>query len=873
MPLALYIIFGAGYTVVCAAGLGKLLLRSLGVRLYRGEDHLLGFVAGAPLLSLLVFLTCTLGFAQKGAFLWIGIAILALAWRRGSHKSAGDPLPPLPRFWKYILLGVFAVFGVLYLANAMAPEWSPDGSSYHLGLVARYLREHRFPRITTNLYANLSQGVEMLFLFAFAFGRHSAAALTHCAFLIALPLLMLCYARRFGIPSAGACGAVLVLASPVAGIDGTSAYVDVATATIAFAVFYFLRIWEDGQDSRLLAPIGLLAGFAYAAKYTGVVVIAYALGFVVWRSWPKRRVLLRSVLMISGGALLMMLPWMLKNWVWLGNPFSPLANALFPNPYVTIGFEHDYTGFLRHYHLRSYWEWPVAVTVRGQLSGVVGPVFLLAPLALLALRVQQGRMLLAAAAVMGLPCLGNIDARFLIPPLPFLSLAMGLVFTQWQRVAPAAALLHALLGWPNVAALYTDPHAWRLTNIPWREALRIRPEDAFLRSKKPDYGMVRLLDTVTPKDARVFVFRPVSEAYTTREVIVGYQSAPGMVMRDALWAAVDPNRQPTWRLRFDFPARPLRRIRVSQTAQGGQGYWSVAEMRVLRGGAEVPRASQWRLRARPNPWYVQLAFDNSPVTCWTSAQTLFSGMYLEMDFGRPESIDAVLLEAPRHHDKIRLRLDGMDAAGRWLQLAAQPQLSDAPLPAGLRHAAIEELKARGVRYMVVFDDEPHAEDFILNSHKWGIRQLAELKHARLYELYGRLGRYVAMNDPNADAYLVDDISRRVEGGAWRRAGQRPRMRFFLEAARHLKLSVDFVIAEASFQQTRPVTLSFIINGRPFDSVRYDRPGDQHYEKPVPESLLRAGQENSVEIESDKVWTSRQDDSKLSIILIRAGFVD
>jgi hypothetical protein len=36
------------------------------------------------------------------------------------------------------------------------------------------------------MYAQLSQGIELLFLMAFSFGRHSAAALVHYAFLLAL---------------------------------------------------------------------------------------------------------------------------------------------------------------------------------------------------------------------------------------------------------------------------------------------------------------------------------------------------------------------------------------------------------------------------------------------------------------------------------------------------------------------------------------------------------------------------------------------------------------------------------------------------------------------------------------------------------------
>ena len=78
------------------------------------------------------------------------------------------------------------------------------------------------------MYAYLSQGAEMLFLFAFTFGRHSAAALVHFAFLCALPLLMVCYGRRFGLRKASLFAALLVFASPVIGKDGVSAYNDLA---------------------------------------------------------------------------------------------------------------------------------------------------------------------------------------------------------------------------------------------------------------------------------------------------------------------------------------------------------------------------------------------------------------------------------------------------------------------------------------------------------------------------------------------------------------------------------------------------------------------------------------------------------------------
>ncbi len=235
MPQAFYILFGAAFTALVSLAAGRLLLRALSIRLYRQEEHPLAFVTGAACLSLLTFMLCAAHAARKGVFFAVGLAVLGTAFVRGAHRPQGDSLPPLPSLWKWLFRSIFAIFFVLYFFNAMAPEMSPDGVTYHLGLVSRYLRVHGFQRIETNMYANLSQGIEMLFLFAFAFGRHSAAALTHFAFLCALPMAILAYARRFGFPAAGVCAALLVFVSPVVGMDGTVAYNDVATAGVVFA--------------------------------------------------------------------------------------------------------------------------------------------------------------------------------------------------------------------------------------------------------------------------------------------------------------------------------------------------------------------------------------------------------------------------------------------------------------------------------------------------------------------------------------------------------------------------------------------------------------------------------------------------------------
>ena len=70
--------------------------------------------------------------------------------------------------------------------------------------------------------------------------------------------------------------------------------------------------------------------------------------------------------------------------------------------------------------------------------------FLLAPLGLIALRRREGRQLWLAALVFGANYFSNISARFLIPPLPFVALAMMLALSAVPQLAVAVAALSAV---------------------------------------------------------------------------------------------------------------------------------------------------------------------------------------------------------------------------------------------------------------------------------------------------------------------------------------------------------------------------------------------------------------------------------------------
>jgi hypothetical protein len=714
---ALAILFGALFTVASAWSLGRLLVR-------REDMAPVVFLCGAAALSGVVFAVSAVRLAYPATFLAIGIAAIAAA--RPRLRRCGRPI---------LLLLPFAVYFVLYLCNAMAPEVSADGTAYHLSLVARYLRDHGFVRLTTNMYASLSQGLEMLFLFAFAFGRHSAAAVVHFAFLVALAWTMWLYGRRSGFPLAGACAALLAFASPGMGVDATSAYNDVALASTAFGLFFLLQAWDEERGAALLPAIGLLAGFAYAIKYTGGVAVLYALGFIAWKSWRKRDPrTLRHLAIAAACASVLILPWMVKNWIWAGNPLAPFFNQFFPNPYVTVAFEIEYKEILTRYGLATLWQLPMQVTTYGLLSGLLGPVFLLSPVALLALRRREGRQLLLAAAVFGALYFSNVGARFLIPVLPFVGMAMMLAVADVRGLGLAIALLHAVVSWPAIVPRYAQPGAWYLHRVPWKHALRLRPAEDYLRSNLIRYPIDRMIESATPPGSTVFTFTPIPESYTSRNIVVAYQSAEGKMAEGLLWTLFVPEYAPNWRLRFAFPSQPLRALRVVQTGAGTRDLWNIHEFRIYDGLRELPRSPRWRLTAKPYPWGIQDAFDNSLLTFWKCGEWIRPGQFVSVDFAAAETADAVVLETAPNQLGIKLQLEGETAGGEWKTLAASPKVGDAPRPFGLARAVMEELKRRGIDSILVFDADLGASEIHRSAESWGLRETGRAQDARLYRL-------------------------------------------------------------------------------------------------------------------------------------------
>lgn len=130
---------------------------------------------------------------------------------------------------------------------------------------------------------------------------------------------------------------------------------------------------------------------------------------------------------------------------------------------------------------------------------------------------------------------------------------------------------------------------------------------------------------------------------------------------------------------------------------------------------------------------------------------------------------------------------------------------------------------------------------------------------------------VNMDDSDAAAHFVRDIY--DSGTSWRWTRQSPAVKLKIRSLESLKYTVDFTVAEVTFKDTGPVTITFTVNDHVLDRVRITAQGHQHFEKRIPAEWLALDQYAILGAQIDKMWVSKTDGAKFGFILSRIGLVE
>jgi len=134
--------------------------------------------------------------------------------------------------------------------------------------------------------------------------------------------------------------------------------------------------------------------------------------------------------------------------------------------------------------------------------------------------------------------------------------------------------------------------------------------------------------------------------------------------------------------------------------------------------------------------------------------------------------------------------------------------------------------------------------------------------------FGPEAMMVEMGEVDASLHIVKDIYG-PDDPSWRWTAQEPTIKMLVLSSQNLRFHADFGIWNDGFKTTGPLEITYLVNGRVLDKIRYATPGVKHFDEPVPDGWLGANAEALLAISVDKIYVA-PNGMKLGLILLRMG---
>ena len=375
-----------------AYGLGTRILQRLVFTSIDAVDHLLlGLGIGLGVLGLLGLAFSAGQIARAPVFLLFLIGLTTFFVLKNDLQKLLDDVKAFAAYWnlsfsQYSLLAKFAILLPLFFSFLMTlvpPFEAFDALSYHLAQPARILQDGGLQAvdILPFWYPNLTENV---YLWALALQSERAPQILHLLWAFLSIILIWRWAVKIWNAEIGR--KALLLLTTIASLPmlASWAYVDMALAYYAVAALYTYTLSESTANPSWLRITGIMAGLAMGVKYTSFVV-PLACGLLILSKRPFGKAF-SSAAQFSVIAILVALPWYVRNAMVMGNPFYPFVfGGLYWDQFRADWYADSGTGI--GWDVFQIFLIPLNIVLGHReitpMDGRVGPVFLiLSPLTL-----------------------------------------------------------------------------------------------------------------------------------------------------------------------------------------------------------------------------------------------------------------------------------------------------------------------------------------------------------------------------------------------------------------------------------------------------------------------------------------------------------
>jgi len=511
------------------------------------EEGLFRVAAG---LFVIEYATFALGLAGL-LYPLAGVALLAVCLAVGARDLYGffARVNKTPRMLHLDLAGVMLFAVTLFvlvkgMSIALRPPMSSDILMYHYGVPRMYIDAHRiFPTPDIN-GSSYPFGTEMLYMLAMLVEGEISANLVTYFMGIGCGLVAYDFTRRFvksGMPFLSM--AVFLCIPQVVWLLFQS-YVEFSQGFFICLSLYALIASLEDKSGRFLYLSAAMIGMAMCTKYTSNLVLFIMLAGVAWRAYFMERTgakkAARDVFRYSGLALLIVLPWYIKNKLFYGNPFYPMLVSGAGQSAMDefAGMDKGMLGLLKvpwdvTMHPGGYWV--------GGLDSLGPSLLMLLPGILLFRRVEREIKYLMVFCLLYIVAwyLSAQNIRYLVPAAPFLAVLaaypVGRLLKDEGRLRRGAGL--ALAGVFSFTAVFVNIDPQALYGFP---SLNEETRDAYyteLGIKKgyiASYEAWKWINSNLPEDAVIFQIFDDPSVYFRRRKTVGFTMGVGSTGRDKI---------------------------------------------------------------------------------------------------------------------------------------------------------------------------------------------------------------------------------------------------------------------------------------------------------------------------------------------------
>lgn len=232
-----------------------------------------------------------------------------------------------------ILLIVLVLYLSITFFCALAPVTDYDSQIYHLTVLKTYIKHHAIVLIPLQFCSDYPLTVHMLYLLAMLLHSDILASLIHWLTSFMVTITILTFGRKFFSWRVGIISAVIFLSSPVVLFFSPYSTIDNGLTFLAFLALYGFIEWFVYSKEEMLILSAIASGLTAGIKYNGLVYLAILLISLGWilifikkERWIKS---IKKIVIYGGVSLLILLPWLIKNLLYRGNPVYPFLSNLF----------------------------------------------------------------------------------------------------------------------------------------------------------------------------------------------------------------------------------------------------------------------------------------------------------------------------------------------------------------------------------------------------------------------------------------------------------------------------------------------------------------------------------------------------------------